>query len=86
MPDFWPMTMIRLPPRQRAQDRRVAEVEVRADLLRTVLVVRAGSRRRTHRSDVTWFHQRIFPVLRSIAITESLVFTAGPVYELPVPM
>ena len=26
------------------------------------------------------------PVLRSIAITESLVFTAGPVYELPVPM
>src|SRR5436190_14820745 len=37
-------------------------------------------------AEVAWFHHRIFPVLRSMAMTESLVGAAGSVYELPVPM
>src|SRR6478752_2776808 len=36
-------------------------------------------------AEVAWFHHTMRPVLRSIAITDSLVLTAGPVYELPVP-
>jgi len=35
---------------------------------------------------VTWLCHSIRPLFISIAITESLVSTAGSVYELPVPM
>ena len=85
MPDFCPMTRMRLPP---GSDRRIGELPKSKSGPSSFGQFSLSGRQPTRYASaaVTWFHQRILPVFRSIAMTESLVFTAGPVYELPVPM
>src|SRR5262249_4680318 len=84
-PDFWPATMTRLPP---GSVRRIGALPKSKSGPTSFGQFSTPGRQPTRNASdgVTWFHQTIFPVLRSMAITESLVLTAGPVYELPVPM
>src|SRR4029077_18283073 len=84
MPDFCPMTITRLPP---GSERRIGELPKSksgpSSFGQFSLLGRQPTRNAS--AAVTWLHQKIFPVFTSITITESLVFTAGPVSELPVP-
>ena len=87
VPDFCPITSTRFPP---PSVRRIGALPKSKSGPRSFgqfsLVPPGRQPTRNASAEVAWFHQTIFPVFRSIAITESLVFTAGPVYELPVPM
>ena len=78
MPDFCPATSARRPFGERDQDRRRARNRNPGALTSGQLVL-SGSRHAVFQASpaVIWRAQRIFPVSRSMATNESLMFDAG---------
>src|SRR5687768_9562575 len=82
-PDFWPITMRLLP---LGKSRRMAELpKSKSGPSSSGQFSRDGVQPTTYTSlGVTWLVHRILPLLRSSAITASLVGPPGPEYSLPV--